>query len=74
MFCAGVLLLGVAAASAVTLLWIDRHGWLGEADSNPIGFGLLMVSSGLAGFVLTLVGMIRAIDASRRDREKQRAV
>ena len=68
LFLAGIFLLGVAAVSAGALVWVDKNGWLGDPDPNPIGFGLLTVFAGIAGFALFGIGVSRSIDRERRKR------
>jgi hypothetical protein len=66
---AGAFLKAGAALMAAGLLPILIYSWLGPADGNPIGLGLLMVVLAPVGFLLLGIGGLRWLFARLRQQD-----
>ena len=68
MFVIGLLLLGIGAACTGFLLSPTKYGLQDDPNPNPIGVGILLCLTVPAGGILTLIGLVKAIE---RDRHKR---
>ena len=73
LFMTGLLLLAVAVACALFLVYVSRYGWRGDPNPNPVGIGVLLWLTAPPGFVMTILGLVRAIDRDRSERRQRGA-
>ncbi len=73
LFVVGVFLLLVGVTCAVFLVYTSDHGWRGDPDPNLVGVGVLFFLATATGFIMTIVGVSRAVDLNRREKAKKNA-